>query len=175
MRAMPMTLHPSEAARYIETSPAIPLAKDRSEVRLYATIVTGSATASLFQPAVYLLSDEMSPLLRVGLVTGSPGLIAALFILAAVAMLPHLIALVFLPHSLEDARPRKMATGAMWAAAALWAYLATSAWHLDLGGIRYTYWAAAAGYLLVGGAYGYSLNAQQALEKLADEIAPYTR
>lgn len=164
----------SDLPAYVAESPAIPVDKDRSEVRLYATMLTGIVVWSLVKPAFYILTAD-TPLARVAGMIAPPWVIALAFTLAAVALLPHFVSLVFLPKRLGCKLPRKMAAGAMWAAAALWAYIATRAWPLDMGSIPLTYWLSAFGYLLVAGAYGYSLNAQQALEKLANEIESKTR
>lgn len=166
MTALPL----EQLAEYVEQAPAIPVDRDRAEVRIYATIVAGASCWSLVQPAFYILQTD-SPLARVCLLTGAPWLIATIFLTAAAALLPHLFTLVFAPKKLYGVMPRKIAAAAMWVAAALWAYLANKANPLDMGHIAATYWVSSAGYLLVGGALGYSLNAQQALQKLADEIA----
>lgn len=166
---------PSSLARYIESAPAIPADKDRSEVRVYATVVTGAAFWSLLTTALYIWTVDDTPLYKVTSLTGHSGICIAVFVGLALMLLPHLVSLLALPEYLGYQLPRKMVAGAMVGAGFVWGYLATLAHPLDLGLLPLTYWASSAGYMLVGGAFGYSLNAQQALAKLADENASETR
>ena len=159
MRAMPMTL-----SAYIAQAPALPADKDRSEVRVYATIVTGCACGSFVLTAIYAALLP-SLLHRVASVTGAPNVVAIAFVLLALGIAPHLSDLMVRPTRLRLKWPRKMAAGSMFGAGILWGLLATAARPLEAGAwLPLTYWATAAAYLLVGGAYGYSLNAQLASE-----------
>lgn len=166
-------MHLSDLKEYIEHMPAIPRDKDRSEVRVYASIITGATIWSLLQPAVYILWVPSSPLARVCALTGHATVVAVLFLAMVAALLPHLAVLIGLPTHLGSKLPRKMAAGAMVAAGITWGLLATVAAPLDMALVPSTYWVSALGYMLVGGAFGYSLNAQQAQEK--DEKQPETR
>lgn len=165
-----MTIRPHQLARFIAESPALPRDKDRSEVRVYSTIITGGVLGSFVMTALYVWRLEPSPIKLVADLTHAAGPFALGFALLALAMVPHLVDLLFRPGHLRDKGPRKMAAGAMVVAAVLWGLLANRARPLDLGLIPLTYWATALGYLLVGGAYGYSLNAQLASEQ--DEKTP---
>lgn len=172
---MHMSFHSPDLARYIKQAPAIPADKDRSEVRVYATLLTGAAFWSLVSTAFYIWSVADTPLHKVTSLTGHTGLCVGVFVVLALMLLPHLVSLLALPQYLGYQLPRKMVAGAMVGAGFFWGYLATLAHPLDLGLLPLTYWLSCAGYMLVGGAFGYSLNAQQAIEQLADENASETR
>lgn len=162
---MPMTIHRSQLAAYIAHAPAIPADKDRSEVRVYATIITAGVFGSFVFTALFILSGEPNPLRLVAMMRHQQGLFGAAFALLACGVAPHLFDLLFRPHKLRAKHPRKMASASMVAAGMLWGMLATVARPLDLGFIPVIFWATAFAYLLVGGAYGYSLNAQLASEE----------
>lgn len=157
--AMPMTL-----SAYIAQAPALPADKDRSEVRVYATIVTGCVFVSFVMTAVHAALLP-SLLHRVAALTPFPNTVAFAFVLLAFGITPHLSDLMVRPGRLRLKWPRKIAAGSMFVAGILWGMLATAARPLEAGAwLPLTYWATAAAYLLVGGAYGYSLNAQLASE-----------
>lgn len=165
------TLPLAELREYLENAPAIPAHKDRSEVRVYASIITGSVLWGLLQPVIYILWVPVSTLSKVASLTQHPTVIAALFLVWSVLVLPHLAVLVGAPQRLGVKLPRKMAAGAMWGAGVTWGMLATVAGPLDIALVPWTFWTSAVGYMLVGGAFGYSLNAQQAQEKEAADVA----
>lgn len=165
------TLPLAELREYIENAPAIPVHKDRSEVRVYASIITGSMVWGLLQPAIYILWVPASTLGKVAGLTQHPTVIAALFLVWCLLVLPHLAVLVGAPQRLGVKLPRKMACGAMAGAGVTWGMLATVAGPLDIALVPWTFWISAVGYMLVGGAFGYSLNAQQAQEKEAIDAA----
>lgn len=160
-----MTLRPSQLARYIAEAPAVPADKDRSEVRVYATIITAGVFGTFLMTALHIWALGPSLLRRVCDMTGHAGLIALAFVALALAVVPHLFDLIARPANLREKLPRKIAARAMVFAGVLWGMLATVARPLDVGVmLPLSYWATAAAYLLVGGAYGYSLNAQLANE-----------
>lgn len=146
---------------YVAQSTAIPYDKDRAEVRMYAAVVSLAATGALLVTAYYALAMRASLLWQVAAKTGHPGVVGALFLAASALMMPHVFDLLFRPDKLSCTLSRKMACGAMVLTAVLWGVLATEAKPLGFGLVPLTYWASAVGYLLVGGAFGYSLNAQQ--------------
>lgn len=171
-----MTFLPlSDLSAYLAQAPAIPTDKNRSEVRIYATVITGFMLWSLLQPVFCLFTVADAPLTKIAELIGYPKVIAGLFGLASCAMLPHLVSLLFIPDLLHYKLPRKMAAGAMVGAGILWGLLADRSRAQGFGMIPLTYWVSAAGYMLVGGAFGYSLNAQRAQEIQFDEIASKTR
>lgn len=164
-----MTLHRSQLAAYIAHAPAIPVDKDRSEVRVYATIITAGVFGSFVMTALYLWLIDVSPLRMVATLNHREGPFTAAFVVLALCVVPHLFDLLFRPQKLRHKLPRKIAARSMVFAAVLWGLLATSARPLDMGLIPYTFWAIAIAYLLIGGAYGYSLNAQLASESINEK------
>lgn len=160
-----MTLRPHQIARYIAQAPAVPDDQDRSEVRVYATIITGGVFGSFVMTAIYIWFLAPSLLRTVADLTGYPGTVALCFVVLAACVAPHLLDLMVRPARLREKMPRKIAARSMVFAGVLWGMLATVARPLDVGILLpLSYWATAAAYLLVGGAYGYSLNAQLASE-----------
>lgn len=163
---MPMTLRPTPGlAAYIAQAPAVPVDKDRSEVRVYATIITAGAFVSFAMTAIWIWFLSPSLLRMVVDLTGHPGLVAFAFVLLGGCMVPHLLDLMFRPARLREKLPRKIAARSMVFAAVLWGMLAHLARPLDVGVfLPLSFWVLALAYMLVGGAYGYSLNAQLASE-----------
>ena len=150
---------------YIHQAPAVPADKDRSEVRVYAAIVTGCVFVSFLMTAIYASALMPTLLHRVVSITTFPAIAPLSFMLLSMGVAPHLSDLMVRPWRLRLKWPRKIAAGSMFVAGILWGLLATAARPLDVGAwLPLTYWATAAAYLLVGGAYGYSLNAQLASE-----------
>lgn len=163
---MPMTFPNSQLPAYIAQAPALPADKDRSEVRVYATIITAGVFLSFVMTAIYLQWLSPSLLHTVAMLGGYSLAYTLAFVLLAGCVAPHLYDLLFRPERLRDKMPRKIAARSMVLAAVLWGLLGNAARPLDVGILLpITYWVTAWAYLLVGGAYGYSLNAQLGEER----------
>ena len=155
---------------YVARAPSLPVGpeRDRAEVRLYATIVAGATFWALLRMAYYLgLTRSTTVVQRVA--GDHAAVLAVLFGVAACALIPHICCLVFLPDQLVKRWPRKIAAAGMVGAGVLWAVMATLARELHLGIIPLTYWVSGLGYMLIGGAFGYSLNSQQAQELINEK------
>lgn len=166
---MPTVFNERETRRLIATAPALPMNTDRTEVRIMAAIITGGFMLHAFKSAYYILAVSVGPLARV--LRDSPipsGCIAALFILAGLATLPHLVSLVALPRTLACKLPRKAASIAALGGAVLWVYLANRAMPMRLGGVWAIYLVNMAACTFVAMTYGFSVNAQQLRERLSD-------
>lgn len=155
----------AELRHWLATAPALPVDQDHTEVRLYALGLQCLASYWLFlSPLLQLLYVPGSILSRVAALT-LPYSVTVWFALAFVAMLPHIITLVFLPHKLGHELPRKMAGYAAFGAAVLWGRLGTLAIPLDAGLLPWLYWVNAGACVMVALLCGFSVNAQQLREQ----------
>lgn len=149
---------------YIERARSIPKDQNRVEVRLLASILTVGFAISLLEPIFYLFTVPMSMIFQVSSLAPSIWCVATAFGLCLIALLPHLVILLFRPHLLGRKWPRKWAGRASFGASVCWIYLATLAYPMDVGSLEWAYALRAAGSMVVGIAYGYSVNAQQGRE-----------
>lgn len=150
--------------RWVEDTCALPRNQDKAEVRALAAIVTAGLLVSMAEPLFYLFLVPSSLVSRVAGMAPSVYCVAAAFAVCLLLTLPHLVALLCFPRTLHMAWPRRMAAHGAVGAAVVWLYLASLATPLDLGAVEWAYGLRAMGSLLVGGAYGVSLNAQQLRE-----------
>lgn len=169
---MPTVFNDREVKRLIALAPALPLNPDRTEVRIMAAVITLGFVAHSLKSAYYLLMVGVGPLARV--VRDSPiptGCIAALFVLAALATLPHVVSLTFMPRTLACKFPRRAAAYSALGIAVAWLYLANRAYPMHLGGVWAVYLCNMLGCVVVSMTYGFSVNAQQLRERLSDDQA----
>ncbi|NDZ11477.1 hypothetical protein C7T35_01470 [Variovorax sp. WS11] len=148
-----------------------PIEQDRIEVRMLTLMLTGFFMGNLLQGTIYILAIETSTLHRVAAMTHASWLVAVLFASAALATLPHVVSLLFLPRLLAHRLPRKMACFAAMGTAVLWFYLSALARPLDAGPLTLLYICSGLGALVIAGIFGMSLNAQQ-LRNLAEKLFP---
>jgi len=188
-KAVPLVV---DLSKWVEETCALPQNQDKSEVRTLATLVTAGFLVSMAEPLFYLFLVPgslvarvagMAPTLHAGAVAIAPGgesllsswlaslpsvnLVAVGFLICLLGTLPHLGALIFRPKTLYVTWPRRLAAKCAIGAAVLWIYLAGLATPLDVGAVEWAYGLRAFGSLLVGGAYGVSLNAQQLRERIS--------
>jgi hypothetical protein len=155
-------LRPSELRRYAATAPSLPVNQDRAEVRLLATLLTAGFALFLFEPIFYLLAVPSAPISRVARLAPSHWYVVAAFAACLLATLPHLFDLCFRSQRLGNPCPRRRAALASIGAAVTWLYLAVLAYPLDMGlVVPLAYGMRASGSLVLGLAYGISINAQQ--------------
>ena len=133
-----------------------------TEVRIYAAILTLVFVLLTIEPNFYLFYVPASVLPKVAALAPSFWCVPAWFALCTVAALPHLIALMFMPSTLAVKWPRKCACYAALGSAVGWLYLANLAVPMDLGRVEWAYLLRATVQIVIGLAYGTSLNAQQA-------------
>ena len=107
--------------------------QDHIEVRLLSIFVTLSFVNDLAGPIAYVFQISPSMLFKVATMAHGHHLIGILFTTALVLLLPHALALLFLPEKLAHRLPRKLATLSAVIAAMTWAYLAILAMPLDTG------------------------------------------
>ena len=146
---------------FLRRATSIPTDQNRVEVRLLAAILTVGFAISLFEPIFYLFTVPMSMIFEVASLAPSVWCVAAAFGICLVAVMPHMYCLLFKPESLGKKWPRKWAAHAAIGAAVSWIYLATQAYPMDVGLLWFAYALRAGGSMVVGIAYGYSVNAQQ--------------
>lgn len=164
MNKTPLTVNLGE---WVKQTCALPQNQDKAEVRTLATLVTAGFLGSLIEPLVYLFFVPASLISRVAGMAPSEFLVASAFSVALVCTVPHLLALLFVPKKLAVEWPRKLATFGAFLAAVAWLYLVALAMPMDVGLVEWAYGARVACSLLVGGAYGVSLNAQHLRQQLA--------
>jgi hypothetical protein len=146
-----------------------PIEQDRIEVRILTLVLTAFFMGHLLQAVIYILAIDTSTLHRVAAMTHASWLVMVLFGAAALATLPHIVSLMFLPRLLAHRLPRKMACFAAMGTAVLWFYLAALARPLDAGPLTLIYICSGLGALVVAGIFGVSLNSQQ-LRNLAEKL-----
>lgn len=141
----------------------------RFEVRLYSTWIAGAFLNDVLDPVIYIARVPMSTLHKVVGMTGASAFVIAVFLLAALATLPHLWTLVVRPQSLGSTWPRRWACAAASAVSLVWFYLAVIAHPLDAGPLALLYGRECVGSLALAFLYAVSLNAQQ-LRQIANRI-----
>lgn len=170
---MRTTFSASEIRRMAAVAPALPLNQDRAEVRIMAAIITGAFLFGQLAPLLFMFGVPGSML---HLLAGTGPIprycTAAAFALLGLLALPHFIAVVFLPHTLDHKLPRRMAAGAAFGAAVLWLYFTQVAWNFGgLGIIPGLYLLNIVGCVVVAGTFGFSVNAQQLRERITNDQA----
>jgi hypothetical protein len=163
-KAVPLVV---DLSKWVEETCALPQNQDKSEVRTLAALVTAGFLVSMAEPLFYLFLVPESLVARVAGMAPFVYLVAGAFALCLLGTLPHLFALMFRPQSLAVVWPRRLAAKCAIGAAVVWIYLAGLATPLDVGAVEWAYGLRAFGSLLVGGAYGVSLNAQQLRERIS--------
>lgn len=136
-----------------------------TEVRVYAAILTLVFVLLNVEPNFYIFYVPVSVLPKVAVLAPAFWCVPAWFGLCTVVALPHLVALLFFPDSLNVKWPRKFAGYAAFASAIGWLYLANLAVPMDLGHVEWAYSLRALIQIMIGLAYGASINAQQARER----------
>jgi hypothetical protein len=171
---MRTTFSPSEIRRMAAKAPALPHDQNRAEVRIMAALITGAFLFGQLVPLLYVLGVPGSVLHQLaGAGYVPPYCVAAAFVLVALAALPHFIAVVFRPDTLEHKLPRRMAALSAFGAATIWLYLAQLALSLGcFGVIPALYVLNIVGCVTVAGLFGFSVNAQQLRERIThDKVA----
>lgn len=140
-------------------------AHQMSEVRTYAAILTLVFVLLTIEPNFYMFYVPVSVLPKVAALAPFFWCVPGWFALCTLAAMPHLIALMFRPESLNVKWPRKFACYAAFGSAVGWLYLANLAVPMDLGSVEWAYLLRATIQIVIGLAYGASLNAQQAKER----------
>ena len=156
----------SDLRGYIARSTTLPADQNRTEVRLYATLITVGFALSLLEPIFYLFAVPEAMIVRVSSLAPSIWCVAAAFGLCLLATLPHLFILLFMPTSLWERWPRRFAAYATFGSAVCWVYLANLAYPMDVGYLEWAYALRAVGSIIVGLTFGFSVNAQQGREQL---------
>ena len=132
-----MTPFVANLRHYLLRARSIPLDQDKSEVRIYAALLTAVAGYFLVaEPIFVLLTVPQSPLFRVAALAPSVWCVIAAFLICLISMVPHLLALLFWPSSLSTRWPRAFAARAAFGAAVTWLYLGNLAMPMDLGAIE---------------------------------------
>jgi hypothetical protein len=166
---------PEKLAAWIRRSPSLPVDQERVEVRIYASLMTAILLLLIIEPQLYLWDVEESLIYKVAALAPSPYLVAGLFTVGFLLILPHLIALLFLPRTLVVYWPRICATVGAFLVSVVWLYLSNLAVPLDLGALPLSYAVRSLVSTIMAGAYAFSVNAQQGREHRArievDEVA----
>ncbi len=139
-------------------------AHQKLEVRVYAWIVTAVLMLLIGEPMVYILDVPDAVVARVARLTFSPPAVACVFALSLLAVVPHFVALSFLPKRLGIMWPRQLAAAGAALAAVMWLVLWSRAQPLDFGSVDWAFGFRCVATFLIGGTYGISLNAQQLRE-----------
>lgn len=145
---------------YIERATSLPNDQQKTEVRLYASLITIGFALSLMEPIFYLETVPQSTIYRVASLAPSAACVMAAFGFCLALLTPHLVALLFRPKSLSCKWPRRLAGYSAFGAAVTWLYLANLAIPMDVGGLEIAYAIRTAGCAVVGVTYGFSVNAQ---------------
>lgn len=161
----------ADIRRYAALAKSLPLDQDKSEVRIYAALLTTIAGYFLAaEPIFVLLAIPQSPMFRVASAAPSVWWVLAAFLLCTLCLIPHLVFLVFAPRSLSKRWPRSMAAKASFGAAVTWLYLCNLSLPMDLGSIEWSYGFRAVCALMLAFSYGFSVNAQQGREILHAKV-----
>lgn len=162
-----MTHIVADLRRYAALAKSLPLDQDKSEVRIYAALLTAIAGYFLVaEPVFVLLVVPQSPIFRVASAAPSVWCVITAFLLCFLCLIPHLVSLVFAPRSLSKRWPRSLAAKASFGAAVIWLYLCNLSLPMDLGSIEWSYGLRAVCALMLAFSYGFSVNAQQGREIL---------
>lgn len=160
----------ADLRKYVSHAKSVPVNQDKSEVRIYAALLTAVAGYFLVaEPIFELLTVPQSLLFRVASLAPSYWCVVAAFALCLFGLLPHLTFLLFNPAALSKRWPRSFAARAAFGSAVVWIYLTNLSLPVDLGAIEWAYGIRALGGLVLSFSYGYSVNAQQGREILHAE------
>ncbi|MDO9357855.1 MAG: hypothetical protein Q7T70_02535 [Polaromonas sp.] len=150
-----------EAREYARRAFSLPADQDRTEVRIYATMLTVGLALMLCEPIFCLLTVPDSLISTVSrLVQPSHWIVAGVFGLALAAVLPHLFMLCVMPGHLSARWPRQCAGWAAFVAGCMWIFLALKAAPLDYGGLWAAFVVRALCSVSLAFAFGFSVNAQ---------------
>lgn len=161
-----MTIHPSQALKYLSGSKAAAMGTDRVEVRLYAATIALLFFYQLGEPGTYVLFIEDSVMHKVARLSQFPTAVALGFYATALMLLPLMAVLAFAPDRLACKLPRKLACFAGIAGSFMWLSMAVLARPLDYEWAAYVFAIRAFVDLGLGVLFGLSLNAQHAREAL---------
>lgn len=151
----------NEARDYARRAFSLPSDQNRTEVRIYAAMLTVGLALMLCEPIFYLLAVPDSLISTVAkLVQPSHWIVAAVYGFALAAVLPHLFVLCAMPTRLALRWPRQFAGWAAFAAGCMWIYLAYKAIPLDYGLLWAAYIVRALCSVSLAFAFGFSVNAQ---------------
>jgi hypothetical protein len=137
-----------------------PQQQDHLEVRLLAAYVTIEFLKSLVGPITYILQLAPSLIYQAAARSGHSEVIAGMFVVAGLLMLPHAFALLFLPRTLEVRWPRKCAALSAALVGFVWAYLAVLTLPLQIKPLFWLYVREAVTAIGLAFIYSISLNAQ---------------
>lgn len=143
---------------------SLPLDQNRSEVRIYAAIMTALFIYFMMESGLSALTVPQTPLFKVVSLSHHPHVTALAFFICVAMVIPHVLTLVFFPGFLSRKEPRLIASYGARGCALLWFYFANLARPLDFGELPYFYMARAVLCLLVAAVFAYSLNSQQLRE-----------
>lgn len=150
-----------EARAYARRAFSLPVDQNRTEVRIYASMLTIGLALMLCEPILYLLAVPDAPIATVArLVQPSHWAVVFVYGAALFAVVPHLVILCGLPEQLALRWPRQCAGWAAFAAGCMWIYLAYKAYPLDLGLLWLAYVVRALASVSLAFAFGFSVNAQ---------------
>lgn len=158
MMALTMTIFTAAEIRAYARS--LPTDQGRVEIRIMAAVITLFFIGGCIQPVWLLVTQAPTPLVRIMMVSQVPIGVATLFLLAALAALPHLWALVLHPEQLACKWPRKLATAGAALGSLLWIYVGNLSIPLDSPTLIY-FLKSFGCAVFVGGVYAFSLNSQQ--------------
>lgn len=142
------------------TAVPTPEQQDHLEVRILTLYVTVSFINDLIGPITYIYQLTPSLLYRVAALSHGAWAVGAMFVLALLLALPHAVALLFFPRTLDTRWPRKLATLSAAIVTLTWAYLAVLSLPLDAGPLFWLYMRQAADSIGLAFIYAISLNAQ---------------
>ena len=159
-----------EAREYARRAFSLPRNQDRTEVRIYASMLTIGLALMLCEPILYLLAVPDAPIATVAqLVHPTSWLVVAVYGVALAAVLPHLVILCLMPSRLPLRWPRQWAGWAAYAACCMWIFLAYKAYPLDYGLLWAAYLVRALCSMSLAFAFGFSVNAQDLRDYAAQE------
>ncbi|CAA2107610.1 hypothetical protein [Variovorax paradoxus] len=159
-----------EAREYARRAFSLPRDQDRTEVRIYATMLTVGLALMLCEPIFYLLTVPDSLISTVSkLVQPSHWIVVGVYGFSLLAVLPHLFMLCVMPGRLSLRWPRQCAGWAAYAACCMWIFLAYKAYPLDYGLLWAAYLVRALCSVSLAFAFGFSVNAQDLRDYAAKE------
>jgi hypothetical protein len=137
------------------------LSHTRIQVRVIKALLLSSMFFQLTDPAVYILTVETSFYHRLAIALGHPPVLAAAFIVPALALLPHLVAQIY-PAFLTTRVTAKIACFGLFAAGAQWIFISSYIWNWDVVSIAGVFLRLGAGCIIFSLSIALSLNAELA-------------
>jgi hypothetical protein len=161
-------LHAEDMLRWIRESRLAALGSDRAEVRALSFVLVCYFIEQLVEVGTYVAFIEESLTHRVASLSAFGTVpLAVAFFGAAAMLVPHWVALAWVPDTLGCRWPRVLAARAGIIGAASWGLLAYLSSPLDYDWLTTVYGTRAFVDLWMAVLFGLSLNAQQAREKSA--------